>query len=351
MQKHLLFLLFIAYNLNATENTPSFFFPNLVLTAIDRGCQDSNCKCPPGPQGPSGSQGAQGPSGPVGFTGVTGPTGPRGSQGPQGSGGTIGPSGPTGPTGDAGPTGANGSTGATGVTGPTGLSPGIGATGPSGVIGITGPTGPTGPGGGPSGAPGDTGATGPTGPSGLAGSTAGATGPIGPTGPTGTTGAGGTAGIGLAGFGYFYGSSTGPVVPGSFITFGQTSGAVSNGGISNSSPTAITVTQTGDYMVYWLINYDPNSSQGNGILVTIGASPPVTLSLQQATIGVIRPLDETMMQINGQILLSIVPPNNTISLQFIDTLDSPPNLNTVNFWGTSPTQPAVSASIIILRVK
>lgn len=370
MLQHLFFLLCIAShpNSNAFEKNlfkKFFYIQNKEKAALsieqnlshfNKICsKDSNCCCPTGPKGPVGPQGLQGPTGVTGFTGATGPTGPRGSQGPQGPSGSTGPTGPTGPSGNAGPTGASGVTGATGSTGAVGPSAGAGPTGPTGDIGPVGPTGPTGAGGGPTGPQGGTGATGPTGPAGISGSTGGATGPAGPTGPTGITGANGTGAIGLSAFGYFIGNSTGPVTAGNFIPFGQTQGVVAVGGINNTvNVTTITVSQTGDYMLYWMFTFVPNAGVGTGILVTVNSNPPLTLTLQQAEVGIRNSVVDVTAQIKGQILLkNLSPPsNNGIQFQFIRTTvgGTPPNLSLVNSWGASPTQPAVSATVVILRV-
>lgn len=358
MLKHLFFLLCLAFNQpeKAIGIIPSdnFSFAMHSEASIERACRtkDSGCQCPPGPQGPIGLRGPQGPTGVTGFTGSTGPTGPRGSQGPQGASGNIGPTGPTGPTGNPGPTGATGATGQTGATGAAGPSAATGPAGPAGVIGPTGPTGPSGAPGGPTGVQGNTGPTGPTGPTGNAGSNNGATGPTGPTGPAGISGGAGTGGVGLGSFGYFLGSNTGPIPPGGFIPFGATSGSVATGGVTNPNPTTINITVAGDYMVYWLINYNPGPlTTGPGILVTVNGNPPLTLTLQEASTGNQFGTDHTV-QLKGQILLQNLsaPANNQISLQYIDTLNSPGSLPLRNSFGTSPEQPAISASIIILRV-
>lgn len=353
MLKILFFFSCLTFNLtiNAFESTSSendLSVSNLKASR-EKSCrtQSSHCQCPTGPQGPVGPRGSQGPVGVTGFIGKIGQTGPRGSQGPQGFSGPIGASGPTGPIGNAGPTGPNGATGAVGAAGAAGSNALTGATGPAGAIGPTGPTGPTGRGGGPVGPTGDVGATGSTGLTGATGSTNGITGPTGSRGPTGSQGPAGTGGIGLRAYGYFVGSSSGPVTPNSFVPFVQASGTLLT---SLSNPTTITVNSSGDYMMYWTVNFSASgTAHGQGILVTVGANPPLLLTTQQATVGIRVGGNEPKYETKGQLLLQNLLTGNGIGLQYIDTLDSPGNLNTVNTWGTVP-EIGISASVTLMRV-
>lgn len=282
---------------------------------------------PTGPTGPTGATGVTGaasnvtgPTGPTGATGeigAIGPTGPTGAQGIQGA---------TGPTGTQGIQGVTGPTGAQGIQGPTGATGSQGDTGPSGPQGPTGPTGPK----GEDGIIGVDGATGPTGPiTAIEASSSAPTSPVGgqvwfdiddaklyfyytdvdssqwvelatagpqgvsgtqgPTGPTGTTG--------LAGTGLPTGGSAGDIIvktsgtdydtswksPRIFSTsfvavdFNQasytkiscfdTSPSVNVGGFSVSS-SAVTVPETGHYVVSWNIG-----------LTAAGARPNVEVSL------------------------------------------------------------------------
>lgn len=314
---------------------------SIELIPLDASHSNDNCFCPPGPAGPLGPVGPTGPQGPTGFTGHTGPTGPRGSQGPQGPQGPTGPTGPTGPSGMAGPTGPTGFAGPQGATGATGASGAQGPSGPTGATGPTGPTGNTGAAGGPTGPTGATGITGPTGPTGPAGTTNGATGPRGPTGPTGITGASGLTGTGLRAYGYFYSTSSGTVASGSYIPFGNGTGL----NISNPSTDTILISPSGDFLVYWLINYRADSDIGYGIFID---AP--NLSIVQSTSGTRFSSADPTVQMKGQILLKGMLPAQNLKLQLVAL----PNTNAMqlkNFWGQSvPTQLAISTAITIIRL-
>ena len=86
---------------------------------------------PAGPTGATGATGAIGPAGPAGPAGATGATGAIGPAGPAGPTGATGATGAIGPAGPAGPTGATGATGATGPEGPAGAT---GPQGPPGTL-------------------------------------------------------------------------------------------------------------------------------------------------------------------------------------------------------------------------
>lgn len=165
-----------------------------------RGEDDNIIICPQGPAGPQGPMGPQGPAG------------ESGARGPQGTQGVMGPTGPQGPRGAQGPAGEIGPQGPQGLTGATG------AQGPQGETGSQGPQGPQGP----------IGATGAQGPQGLPG--------------------------GVLGFAEFYAlmptDNPDAITPGGDIAFPQ-NGATSNGGIIRISPTQISLTPVGTYLVIW----------------------------------------------------------------------------------------------------
>lgn len=317
------------------------------ITPPQAACSESsNCCCPSGPSGPSGPIGPKGPTGPTGFRGPTGPTGPRGSQGPQGPNGTTGPIGPTGPTGHIGPTGPIGSTGLRGPTGPTGPAA---IPGPTGQTGDTGPKGPTGPPGAPGGATGPIGPTGPsgmTGPTGPPGTQNGATGPQGPRGPNGPTGPNGTFGLGLDTYGFFFSNSVGPVTAATNLPFDNGSGI---NVVLNGTNDGVVVGPIGQYMVFWMFSLQPNfPSKGNGIEILLNGAPPPPGSVNFASVGTHFLDQDPNCQMKGQFLVKTTTLNATIQLQFINA-QSPPPITLVNFWG-NPTAPAISTSIIILRV-
>lgn len=327
----------------------------LEITASANTCKsESCCICPSGPIGPTGPRGPQGPQGVTGFTGATGPRGPQGSEGPQGRNGLTGTTGPTGPTGPAGATGVTGTVGATGATGPTGPTGATGSTGPTGLTGPKGFTGPAGTPGGPIGPTGPIGLRGPTGPTGPQGGLTGATGPRGPSGATGQTGPTGSIPGGLADYGYFYSMSTGIVTAGNSIPFDTVvAGAFSN--ISNSSATQIQITNTGDYFVYWTVNYKPNGQfLGPGVEVLVGGSPPGAYTPQLASVGNLTDPGDPDLQMKGQLLLTDVHPNLAISFRYINTLVSgvtaSPLQLTDTFGGPVGSATGLSTSLVIIRV-
>ena len=183
----------------------------------------------------------------------------------------TGAAGPTGATGAAGPMGATGATGTQGTTGPTG---------PQGDIGVTGAAGPTGA--------------------------------MGPTGSTGATGAIGATGSGFS-----------PVILGlrnlAALSFVVSSGGVVNfdtvtasagTGLSFTSGSVITITQTGLYRLTFMGETANGSLLGlsiaslNGVPVGNGALP-----LQNSGSPVI--LDEFVP-------ISVVP--STIQIEVVGTI-------------------------------
>lgn len=241
------------------------------LSPCDPDFFPNRCRCFTGPEGPQGPDGEKGETGPTGPTGELGPRGPTGFTGPQGNTGPIGPTGVTGSTGPLGPTGLTGATGLTGPTGPTGLSitgP-IGPTGPSGPTAITGPTAPPGP----------QGPTGPIGPTGPSGSITGPIGPVGASGASITGSVGPTAPFGLASYGYFYMTDTGPVADGASFNFLP---AVMNN-ITLPTPQQVTVQNAGVYLIKWVVGpvYDFYHASGNlDYQLLINASAHITLPSQ-----------------------------------------------------------------------
>jgi hypothetical protein len=148
------------------------------------------------------------------------------------------------------------------------------------VVGPTGPTGPTGPSGADSTVAGPTGPTGPTGATGAIGST-------GPTGPTGSAGAGlptgGSAGdiiVKASGTNYDTAWKSPRIFSTTFVSvnFNQTSWtkmscfntspSVNVGGFSVSAD-AITVPETGYYMVSWNIGLTSAGVRAN-VEVSLG---------------------------------------------------------------------------------
>lgn len=314
------------------------------ITRKNAASQESDCCCPPGPQGPQGPHGPQGPPGSTGFTGSAGPTGPRGSQGLQGPRGNTGPTGPTGPQGNTGPTGPSGISGPQGPIGPTGPSAAAGAAGPAGSTGPTGPIGDKGPAGGPTGPQGPRGDTGPTGPTGPAGTTIGSTGPRGPTGPTGITGSSGLTGLGLRTYGFFYNTSTATVPINGFIPFGSGTGL----NITNTPSDTIVLSQSGDYMVYWLISYKNDFSKyGQGIRVEVNGGTPTGINQTQSQCGTHRDNADPVCQMHGQILIKTDTSSQPLKLRLVFT-DSQLNLH--GRWAPYYSQEGCSAAITIVRL-
>ncbi|SEO95931.1 Collagen triple helix repeat-containing protein, partial [Amphibacillus marinus] len=219
--------------------------------------------------------------------GATGPTGATGSTG------TTGPTGVTGTTGATGPAGATGTTGATGAIGSTG------ATGPTGVTGTTGATGPT-----------------------------GATGSTGATGPTGVTGTTGATGDSATETNSFAANTTGAIVP--VIVVGTLvplpSAQVLNGVIVNGANTVFTITQPGDYFIFYNVNLTASLLLGSRLLINgtpyTASSISAALSLSRFTANVIVPLSV----------------GNTVSLQLFGLL------------GSATLQAGAGASLTLIRL-
>ena len=298
---------------------------------------------PVGPQGPQGAQGPQGETGPAGPVGATGAVGPQGPQGPQGETGPAGPAGPAGATGAVGPQGPQGPQGETGPAGPAGPVGATGAVGPQGPQGPQGETGPAGP-AGPAGATGATGPQGPAGPAGPAGAT-GVTGPQGPAGTAATIAVGSvTAGApgsqpsvsnsgtdtaavfnfvlptgtqAAASYGDFYAlmppDNAAAVQTGSDVEFPNA--GVTAGGVAASGDTAVTVANTGTYLVAFQVSV---TQPGQLVLAVNGVEQPSTVAGRAG--GTAQIVGVSLLDLTGGDTVSVRNPSgNTTALTVTPT--------------------------------
>ncbi|BDC34759.1 hypothetical protein Noda2021_07170 [Candidatus Dependentiae bacterium Noda2021] len=286
-----------------------------------------------GTTGPQGARGAQGQTGPLGdtgntgstgFTGFTGLQGARGAAGLQGATGATGGTGLTGLTGVIGLQGASGALGDTGFTGATGLTGFTGLVGAVGALGATGNTGNTG----------STGLTGFTGPQGALGAQ-GAPGITGATGlVTGATGPTGTA-LNPASFAMFYltGAGTG-VAQNAPVVFGGSQPAVPVGMTYDNAGT-ITIANTGNYQITYVVTADAASELRFGLLVNGVLNNNFTYD---------QPLPS--LQAYGQGILTVTAPNTTVSL--VNILSATASVGIAgNLGGTNL---GTSASLLIKRI-
>lgn len=306
------FFLIVALSVMQIEALASWQIPSEDGIFAPSNVIDRDLSCAP-PRCPCNIPGATGSTGPTGPTGPSGPTGPTGNLGP------VGPTGPSGPTGNTGLRGATGNQGPIGPTGPTG------PTGPAGNIGPTGPRGVTG-------------AMGPS-----------ITGPIGPTGPAGSIGAVGATGLVVpvsSAFGYYFQGSATSIPPGGLLRFNST--VVSNGintlGPPGSSQTFIPQT-AGYYLIRYILSpvVPANSlSFENTIIVTLNGGP---FPFQNSN------LIKAPFRLTQNILMLT---GDTICLfnagDQIELFNAGPQTLTLDATSPVPNQPAVGASLMIMKL-
>lgn len=254
-----------------------------------------------GPQGARGAQGVTGPlgdtgnTGATGFTGFTGPLGARGAVGLQGSTGFTGNTGLTGFTGTQGAQGAVGAQGNNGFTGATGLTGFTGTTGAAGALGATGNTGNT----GSTGFTGFTGPQGPTGPQGAPGATGNTGLATGATGPTGTA-------INPLAFALFYLTGTNSsttIAQNNPVLFAASVPAVPVGMTYTAGTGTITLNNTGNYQITYVVTADAASQLRFGLFVNGFLNNNFTYDQPQAS-----------LQAYGQGILTVTSAPTTIRL-------------------------------------
>lgn len=350
-------LAFNCYYVDANENKttvkkPSVSF-NDILVSRTRCGPKVECFCPTGPPGDSGPRGITGLPGATGATGPTGPTGPQGITGPLGVQGLTGLTGSIGPTGPTGATGATGAAGPSGPTGSGGADGGAGPTGPAGPRGPSGPVGPTGPITGDTGATGPAGPTGPKGPTGSTGGTGGPTGPTGPTGATGPIGPSGIPGQGSRSFGWAAKFGTETITGSASNTTINMDSFQTAGGVT--PPTfvggGLQINMTGNYMVYWILSFQDQSSIGHGFVITVNgasASPP-TNTVPSNTDQSSNPI----YQLAGQAIISNLKPNDIIRLAIAGSNGGTipgPTLVQGQFGYGVPKASCIAASLVVIKL-
>ncbi len=177
--------------------------------------------------------------------------------------------------------------------------------GPQGFLGPTGPTGNTGP-------------LGPTGPTGD-------TGPAGPTGPEGP-------GSDITGVQVqLQDSSGGTILDGANVMFDTPLNTDSDNVSYNDGTGEFAFSRPGNYLVTWWVNVDGAQAAANIVFTVVTSSG--------SEVSAISPFPLTILQLNGQALLTIGSAPITMSLVN--------NTGAIVTFGTSDIQ----ADLVILQIK